>query len=44
MELDGSAPVCEIEFGEGKVAAFVGGVGRKGEGGREAGVIEGGAA
>ena len=44
MELDGTAPVYEIEFREGKVASFVGRVGGEGERGREAGVVEGGAA
>ena len=44
MELDGTAPVHELEFSEGEVASLVGRVGREGEGGRETGVIEGGAA
>ena len=41
VELDGAAAVRELELAEWQFVALVGGVGGHGEGGREAGVVEG---
>ena len=41
VELDGAAAVGKLEGAEGEFVALVGGIGGQGEGGREAGVVEG---